>query len=188
MEELTTTKVDKAIEQHAHNIKWTVRELEGQEYDPERDVTRDRVKRAYDAIYGTDMWGAADVNEKNQFRAKLENAYRSVIAEEASDTLSADRPDEEDAYDVMAETLDGAKERVVGDRDETHGDFRENHETIAALWSAYFGIDIDAVDVTNAMILLKMSREKNGTRELDHFRDKAGYSGIGAGLAFGDDE
>lgn len=69
---------------------------------------------------------------------------------------------------------------TVGSRDDTHGDPETNHEQLAALWSAYFGIDISAREVAEAMILVKLSRGQAGNPDRDHHVDIEGYAEIAA--------
>lgn len=51
---------------------------------------------------------------------------------------------------------------VGGDRQDKYGSYDENLSRIAALWSSYLGADIDAMDVSLMMVLLKISRSKAG--------------------------
>lgn len=72
---------------------------------------------------------------------------------------------------------------IVGSRDDTHGDIRENHEQIADMWSAFLGVEISAHEVAEMMILLKVSRCSAGSPDRDHYVDICGYSEIAAELA-----
>lgn len=58
---------------------------------------------------------------------------------------------------------------------ERYGEPERNLEEIAALWSAYLGIDVDRRDVACLMILLKIARVKSG-HEYDSLVDIAGYA------------
>jgi len=73
---------------------------------------------------------------------------------------------------------------IAGDRD-THGDAVQNQEHIADAWTWYLTDkldgELDGADVCAMMNLLKMSRSVVGERDLDHYRDMAGYSAIAAG-------
>jgi hypothetical protein len=51
---------------------------------------------------------------------------------------------------------------VEGDRQEQYGSYDENLSRIAAMWSGYLGKEIDAMDVSLMMVLLKISRSKAG--------------------------
>ena len=72
---------------------------------------------------------------------------------------------------------------VVGSRDDTHGDVRENHEQIAHMWSAYLGVGIEPHQVAEMMVLLKVSRCSAGSPDRDHYVDIAGYAQIAGELA-----
>ena len=74
--------------------------------------------------------------------------------------------------------------QTVGSRDGSHGDPVENHEHIAAMWTAFFGpklradAEITAAEVAQAMIHVKHSRAMVGGADRDHFVDIAGYASI----------
>jgi hypothetical protein len=72
---------------------------------------------------------------------------------------------------------------VEGPRAATHGDKRENHENIAALWSAYLGISISPFQVALMMVLLKVARTQAGQPNLDDYVDMAGYAAIAGELS-----
>jgi hypothetical protein len=78
---------------------------------------------------------------------------------------------------------------VQGDRRKTHGDFADNFQTIAWLWSAYLKNDngsdfeLTAFDVSQMMVLLKIARSLSGGNNPDNYVDAIGYSMISAGLA-----
>ena len=74
-----------------------------------------------------------------------------------------------------AEILDTAKEYVTKDRAADHGEMEDNFHTIAALWSAYTGADISAIDVGVMMNLLKCARIRSNPKHMDNFIDGAGY-------------
>lgn len=90
------------------------------------------------------------------------------------------------------EILNTAANLVGGDRAKTHGDKVGNHTKIARLWNAYienklgdkedtpmFGADLDATDVAQMMILLKIARtQSGGTHNPDNYVDAAGYAGV----------
>jgi hypothetical protein len=76
---------------------------------------------------------------------------------------------------------------VGGDRAKTHGDKYSNHSKIAALWTTYLQnvnfdankCDLDATDVANMMILLKIARtQSGGVHHDDNYIDAAGYAGV----------
>lgn len=67
-----------------------------------------------------------------------------------------------------------AHQLVYGDRRTDYGDMSDSFNRIAGMWSAYLGKHIDALDVTKMMILLKVSRAKNGNHR-DSYVDIVGY-------------
>lgn len=71
-----------------------------------------------------------------------------------------------------------ASSLVGGDRAAAHGDKVENHQHIAALWSAYTGYRITCDQVAVMMVLLKIARTKTGTLNHDDYVDMAGYAGV----------
>jgi len=83
---------------------------------------------------------------------------------------------------TMKDVLDRAIDAVCRDRGTTHGaDTGESFEHIAALWSAYLGVKIQASDVPQMMVLLKISRAKKGDPSFrDHYVDQAGYAAVSA--------
>lgn len=81
-----------------------------------------------------------------------------------------------------AQTLEMAKTLVAGDRAETHGDMRECHDNIAALWSPYLGISLTPDQVAVMMSLLKIARTKTGSHNPDDYVDAAAYLGIAGEL------
>lgn len=74
----------------------------------------------------------------------------------------------------MTSMIDEAKEIVSGQRQEDYGSIDESFKRIEALWSAYLGNNIDKYDVPKMMMLLKISRAKNGNHR-DSFVDIVGY-------------
>ena len=82
-----------------------------------------------------------------------------------------------------ADILSQASSLVSGDRNKQHGDKLENHQNIAALWSAYKEIDISPRDVAIMMALLKIARTKTGEVNADDFVDGCGYISIAGELA-----
>ena len=82
-----------------------------------------------------------------------------------------------------AEILDTAKGYVTDDRQNTHGKPEDTFGNMAALWSAYLGIDITDADAAAMMILLKVARIKENPAHEDNWIDSAGYSACGGELA-----
>lgn len=76
--------------------------------------------------------------------------------------------------DTAAKILDAAKAAVTGPRLEDYGAPAENFARIAAYWSTYLGLDIQAHDVALMMVLLKVAR---GVGE-DTCIDTAGYAAL----------
>ena len=79
--------------------------------------------------------------------------------------------------------LDDAKE-VVYSRPEKHGEPEDSFGSIAGFWNAYLNYDemLDAEDVANMMMLVKIARNKEGHYRNDNYRDIAGYAENGARL------
>ena len=86
-----------------------------------------------------------------------------------------------------AETLlTDAAAIVGGSRQQTHGSKERSLSSIAKLWSTFLHIrgvlpsdlNITPNDVAILMVLLKVSRQATGDKNLDHFIDMAGYAGL----------
>ena len=83
------------------------------------------------------------------------------------------------------EILKKAKDLVAGDRNKTHGDAFKNHAEIAEFWNIFLDkklqpmASITAEDVALMMVLLKISRHTQGTKNnLDNFIVMCGYAAI----------
>ena len=83
-----------------------------------------------------------------------------------------------------------AAKLLAGDRDRTHGNKRDNHDNIAALWDAYARRKwklppgtITGTDVALMMVLLKVARTLAGAHNADDYVDAVGYSAIAGELA-----
>lgn len=81
--------------------------------------------------------------------------------------------------------LDLAATRVAERADE-YGDAEDCFDAIAAMWSAYLGIEIEPRDVASMMVLLKVARIKGG-KHFDNWVDIAGYAACGAEVEYGQD-
>ena len=81
------------------------------------------------------------------------------------------------------EVLDEAKKAVLHDRAGTHGKPENTFRSIAMLWEAYLGVNIDESDVARMMILLKVARSQQNMTYADNYVDIAGYAACGAELA-----
>ncbi len=82
-----------------------------------------------------------------------------------------------------AALLAEAAELVGGERSRQHGPARQSLGLTAELWSAYFRVPIEAVDVALLMALLKVARARAGVLDPDHFLDLCGYGAIAGELA-----
>lgn len=71
---------------------------------------------------------------------------------------------------------------VSGERAKTHGNYIDNHENIARLWSAYLNSEIRPDQVAAMMALLKLARTMTGTFNRDDYDDAASYIGIAGAL------
>ena len=89
------------------------------------------------------------------------------------------------------EVLRKAADLVDGPREHDHGEKQASFEGIARTWNAYLenkwkrtlDSPINAVDVAQLMVLLKMTRPQFGAYSEDHALDQCGYSGIVGQLA-----
>lgn len=78
----------------------------------------------------------------------------------------------------MTETILQEAERIInGDRQDTYGPPSESLGRIAVLWGAYLDREMSANEVANLLILMKVSRSKNGYHR-DSYVDIAGYAGL----------
>lgn len=80
--------------------------------------------------------------------------------------------------------LHRAASLVSGDRANTHGDKRRNHDNIAVMWTAYLKIRRDptapltAEDAATMMGLMKVARQELGDYNPDDAVDNAAYCAI----------
>lgn len=74
------------------------------------------------------------------------------------------------------EILKMAADIVTKDRNNQYGEPEENFENIAAFWSDYLDMTIDARDVGVMMILFKIARTMGNGGTLDTYIDIAGYA------------
>ena len=82
-----------------------------------------------------------------------------------------------------ASILAKAADLVDGDRDKQHGNRHECHAAIAALWSAFLAVNIEAEDVALMMALLKIARTQHGEPDPDNYIDGVGYIALAGELA-----
>lgn len=80
---------------------------------------------------------------------------------------------------IREQTLDEAKKCIMGNREQDYGTPESNFTTIASFWSDYLGMNISAQQVADMMILMKISRIKNGGGTGDSYVDIAGYAACG---------
>ncbi len=95
--------------------------------------------------------------------------------------MSLYAPGQKTAFYAIPETKtetslsDEAKTIVAGDRAQDYGDATESFKRIAALWTAWKGVEFTPWDVAQMMILLKVSRAKT-SRKRDTLVDIIGYA------------
>ncbi len=75
------------------------------------------------------------------------------------------------------ECLEQAKDIINGDRATDYGTALVNHRRIAHLWSAYGGRIYTPVDVAMMMILVKVARTMEHSKD-DSFIDMCGYAAL----------
>jgi hypothetical protein len=82
-----------------------------------------------------------------------------------------------------ADVIQTALSLVDGDRARQHGDKRENHDKIAAVWNGILvasgktpRVALDAHDVCNLMEGLKIARRYTGDFNADDYADACGYA------------
>lgn len=81
------------------------------------------------------------------------------------------------------ECVEAALDCISNTRDLSYGDAKDNLTKIAALWSAYLSVDLNAVEVSQMMVLLKIARSIPGPKHLDNYIDQAGYSALACEMA-----
>lgn len=87
-----------------------------------------------------------------------------------------------------AEILDTAKQYVMIDRNDTHGEPENSFGLISAYWSAHLGRNIKSSDVAVMMTLLKLARIQTNSANADNWIDAAGYMACGGELATEENE
>ena len=63
---------------------------------------------------------------------------------------------------------------TYGDRNRKAGEFVQNHENIAKIWSVILGIEVQAHQVALCMAGVKLARTV-ASKDMDHFIDGAAY-------------
>lgn len=118
---------------------------------------------------------------------------RQIVLE--SEKMTENTPNEEHPSEAVespvrgtsvtrAGILEKAKTCVCGQREEDYGSPEDNFQLIADLWELYLDTPLDATDVANMMILLKVARNAGGSK-LDNWIDIAGYAACGGEIEFG---
>ena len=74
--------------------------------------------------------------------------------------------------------LEKAQELVGGDRKEAYGSAQDGFGRVAAMWSSYLGLPVDAGQVAMMMVLLKVCRTTSSPRKGDSYVDIAGYAAL----------
>lgn len=64
-------------------------------------------------------------------------------------------------------------------RETDHGTPEDSFKNIANLWSAYLMVGLNASDVANMMILMKVARNMTNPSHFDNYVDIAGYAACG---------
>ena len=91
------------------------------------------------------------------------------------------------APSVKRAILERAIGLITGDREEDYGEAHKNFSDIAALWSVVLGVDVQPWQVAACMSQLKLARAIKTSTHVDSWTDMAGYVGLAAELALGDD-
>ena len=76
---------------------------------------------------------------------------------------------------------------ITGDREEDYGEAHKNFSDIAALWSIVLDVNVQPWQVAACMSQLKWARAIKTSTHVDSWTDMAGYVGLAAELALGDD-
>ena len=87
-----------------------------------------------------------------------------------------------------SEVLAQADRCVSRDREAEYGDPREGLGMTAQLWTSYLQtlapiVELNASDVAQMMVLLKIARTATGTPKADTYVDQAGYSALAGELS-----
>lgn len=86
----------------------------------------------------------------------------------------------------LSAVLKTALELVTRDRAQQHGDGYDQHMQIANFWTLYLSgkgmlnpnCGLEAHDVAQMMLLMKVSRAMLGSFNMDNFVDQCGYSAL----------
>jgi uncharacterized protein DUF6378 len=80
------------------------------------------------------------------------------------------------------EILDAARHLISEDRHRDHGDAHDTFRKIATLWESYLDVPITVSDVGLMMVLLKVARAQQNSKNFDNHVDIAGYAALAAEL------
>lgn len=121
------------------------------------------------------------------FGIQMQDLLQSALG---TDESPADEAPEDPVPSMRAQILREAERIIYGDREDEYGSPAVNLQATADLWSAYLERQLNApikpYDVALMMVLLKVSRAKNGGQtSIDHFVDIAGYAAIAGELLAG---
>lgn len=81
------------------------------------------------------------------------------------------------------EALRQAASLINGERDQQYGTPENNFRAIAAMWTGYLGILVEAHDVAALMTMVKLGRIRKDPKKADSWVDLAGYAACGAEVA-----
>lgn len=130
-------------------------------------------RRYYADRYYSDgrLWIVKDGEELQEVLQRLADREEARETREQVAALYAE------AIETQQETvLQEANRLIYGDRQQDYGHPIEDFTKTAGMWSSAFGWHVEPEDVPLAMIMVKISREKNKTKR-DNAVDIAGYAG-----------
>lgn len=136
--------------------------------------TQEKIGDNYDKLFAILHGDLPDLDEYEICEVESPNTQK-VIEGTLEEAEIADGKE----TSIREQTLDAAKKCVMGDREQDYGTPESNFATIASFWSDYLDMDISAQQVADMMILMKISRIKNGGGTGDSYVDIAGYAACG---------
>lgn len=126
--------------------------------------------------------GLVEFLKDQEHRVEAASGHPAVVKPDADAGRADAAADDEEQLSGRMALLQRAADIVDGDRDEQYGDPEDSFEAIATMWSAYLQHEIDPVDVSMMMVLLKAARVAGNKAHIDSFVDIAGYAACGGGL------
>lgn len=122
------------------------------------------------------------------FGIQMQDLLQSALG--TDDCPEEELEPEDPVLSMRSQILREAERIIYGDREDEYGSPAVNLQATADLWSAYLERQLNApikpYDVALMMVLLKVSRAKNGGQtSIDHFVDIAGYAAIAGELLAG---